>query len=66
MAVARKQHGISERRACRLTGLARSTQRRKLQGKADDDDRQRLGELARERQRFGYRRLTALLRREGS
>jgi len=26
---------------------------------------QRLTELARERQRFGYRRLTVLLRREG-
>jgi putative transposase len=56
---------MSERRACRLTGLARSTLRRKLQGQADDDDKQRLQELARERQRFGYRRLTALLRREG-
>jgi putative transposase len=56
---------MSERRACRLTQLARSTQRRKLQGKADDDDKERLQELARERQRFGYRRLTALLRREG-
>jgi len=60
-----KQHGLSERRACRLTQLARSTQRRKLPGKADDSVAQRLAELARERQRFGYRRLTALLRREG-
>jgi putative transposase len=60
-----KQHGISERRACRLTQLARSTQRRKLPSKTDDDVAQRLTELARERQRFGYRRLTALLRREG-
>jgi putative transposase len=65
VAVAKEQHGISERRACRLTALARSTQRRKLQGKADDDDKERLQQLARERQRFGYRRLTALLRREG-
>ena len=65
MTVAMKQHGISERRACRLTQLARSTQRRKLPGKADDTVAQRLAELARERQRFGYRRLTALLRREG-
>jgi putative transposase len=65
VAVARNQHGISERRACRLTGLARSTQRRKLKAKADHEDQQRLQALARERQRFGYRRLTALLRREG-
>ena len=65
MTVAIQQHGISERRACRLTQLARSTQRRKLRGKREDDIAQRLTELARERQRFGYRRLTALLRREG-
>jgi putative transposase len=48
-----------------LTQLARSTQRRKLRGKADEGIAQRLTELARERQRFGYRRLTALFRREG-
>jgi putative transposase len=60
-----KQHGISERRACRLTGLARSTQRRKPQALIEDGVTERLKELARERQRFGYRRLTALLRREG-
>jgi putative transposase len=60
-----EQHGLSERRACRLTGLARSTKRRVLASKNDDTLRQRLCELARQRQRFGYRRLTALLRREG-
>ncbi len=65
MTVAIQQHGLSERRACRLTQLARSTQRRKLRGKADDCIARRLTELARERQRFGYRRLTALLRKEG-
>jgi putative transposase len=36
-----------------------------LKAKADEELRSRLGQLARERQRFGYRRLTALLRREG-
>jgi putative transposase len=60
-----EQHGVSERRACRLTGLARSTKRRVLACSDDDGLRQRLSELARKRQRFGYRRLTALLRREG-
>ena len=64
MTVAIEQHVISERRACRLTQLARSTRRRKLHGKPDEGVAQRLTELARERQRFGYRRLTALLRRE--
>lgn len=62
---ARKQYGISERRACRLIGLVRSTNRRKRKGRGDEDVRARLGQLARERRRFGYRRLTALLRREG-
>jgi len=60
-----EQHGLSERRACRLVGLARSTKRRALARRDDEPLRQRLCELARKRQRFGYRRLTALLRREG-
>ena len=60
-----EQHGLSERRACRLIGLARSTKRRVLASGGDEALRQRLGELARKRQRFGYRRLTALLHREG-
>ena len=60
-----EQHGVSERRACRLTGLARSTKRRVLASRGDDKLRQRMCELARKRQRFGYRRLTAVLRREG-
>jgi putative transposase len=60
-----EQHGLSERRACRLIGLARSTKRRVLARSDDESLRQRLCELARKRQRFGYRRLTALLRREG-
>ena len=65
MTVAIEQHGISERRACRLTGLARSTKRRRLRPPADDGLRQRMTEVARKRQRFGYRRITAVLRREG-
>jgi putative transposase len=39
--------------------------RRKTALKAEDDVAHRLCELARKRQRFGYRRLTALLQREG-
>jgi putative transposase len=60
-----QHHGLSERRACRLIGLARSTHRRKLNAAADEELSSRLGQIARERQRFGYRRLTAMLRREG-
>lgn len=58
-------HGLSERRACRLAELDRSTFQYEKQ--ADDDEalRTRLRELASERRRFGYRRLGILLAREG-
>jgi len=49
-----------------LVGLGRSTARHQSRGRAEDRAvRRRLGELAAERPRFGYRRLHALLRREG-
>ena len=56
---------VSERCACRLVGAARSTVR--YQPRRNDDGAlvERLRELARQRPRFGYRRLHALLRREG-
>jgi putative transposase len=58
--------GFSERRACRLVGIGRSTTRYRARPRADDASlRRRLGELAQARPRFGYRRLHILLRREG-
>lgn len=60
-----QEHQMSERRACRLLGLHRATKRYRAKRQNGDTLRQRLGELARQRQRFGYRRLTALLRHEG-
>ncbi len=58
--------GFSERHACRLVGIGRSTARyRPRRSAADDALRQRLHELARARPRFGYRRLHILLRRDG-
>lgn len=57
---------MSERHACRLVGLARSTHRyRARRAERDAVIRERLKELAAERMRFGYRRLTVLLVREG-
>ena len=57
---------MSERHACRLVGLARSTNRyRARKGERDAALRTRLKELAAKRMRFGYRRLTAMLLREG-
>jgi putative transposase len=61
----RGNFGFSERRACRLVGVDRSTyryQRRRAEWPAL---RERLRALAEERRRFGYRRLHVLLRREG-
>src|SRR5262249_60136869 len=57
---------MSERHACRLLGLGRSTYRYRMR-KAERDValRGRLKELAAKRMRFGYRRLTAMLVREG-
>jgi putative transposase len=56
----------SERHACRLLGLGRSTHRYRARKSARDAVlRTRLKELAARRMRFGYRRLTAMLVREG-
>ncbi|SFF61673.1 Integrase core domain-containing protein [Fontimonas thermophila] len=57
---------ISERRACRLLGLSRTVLHYMPAPRSDNELlRQRLMALADERSRFGYRRLHALLRREG-
>ncbi|MEO7113333.1 MAG: IS3 family transposase [Polyangiaceae bacterium] len=56
---------ISERRACSLVGLGRSTSQYRARRKSSDTSRARLRELASERPRYGYRRLHLLLRREG-
>lgn len=57
---------ISQRRACRLVGLSRSALCYHSNKQQDDQAlSERLVTLANERRRFGYRRLHALLRREG-
>ena len=61
----REARGLSERRACRLAGMARSSCRYAVRRQEPAGLRDRLRELAQERRRFGYRRLTVLLRREG-
>jgi transposase InsO family protein len=62
----RERLGVSERRACRVLGQARSTQRHEPRVRADELRLvARIVELAREYGRYGYRRITALLRREG-
>ncbi len=60
------EYQVSERHACRLVGLGRSTYRyRARKAERDSALRVRLKELAAKRMRFGYRRLTAMLVREG-
>ena len=56
---------LSERRACRFLGFARSTQRYRARRPARRELRERLQTLAMLRPRWGYRRLHHLLRREG-
>ncbi|MDP6953312.1 MAG: IS3 family transposase [Alphaproteobacteria bacterium] len=62
----RDRLGVSERRACRVLGQHRTTQRRVARGRKDED---RLVadmiELARQYGRYGYRRIAALLRQAG-
>jgi putative transposase len=60
------EYELSERHACRLLGLGRSTYRYRVRKTERDASlRARLKELAAKRMRFGYRRLTAMLVREG-
>ncbi len=55
---------VGQRRACRLMGMSRSSYR--YQSRRDDSSLlARLKVLAEQRPRFGYRRLPALLSREG-
>ena len=62
----REQLEMSERRACRVLSQPRSSQRRKSKPRDDEPALvKRMLELVRERPRFGYRRIAALLRQEG-
>ena len=62
----RETLAVSERRACRVLGQVRRTQRYTL--KVADDEAiltENIVSLATEYGRYGYRRITALLRRDG-
>ena len=64
--VMRESTTISERRACLLAGLSRTVLHYESKVQPENEQLQaRLVELAGERRRFGYRRLHALVRREG-
>ena len=57
--------GFSERRSCRIVGLARSVQQYRLVARDDVAVLERMRVLASENRRYGYLRLHAMLRREG-
>jgi len=57
---------MSERRACRIVGQHRSTQRREVtRGKGDEALRKRLHTFSREHKRWGFRMAHSVLRDEG-
>lgn len=56
---------MSERRACRVLGINRSSLRYRSRRSGDMALKERLCQLASQRRRFGYRRLHVLLCREG-
>lgn len=57
---------ISERRSCRLMGLARSTQRYEARTRPGDSSLlQRIHEIVAKHPRYGCRRVTVLIRRSG-
>jgi transposase InsO family protein len=62
-----QQYGVSERRACRVTGQQRSTQRKlgRLPSTEEDKLRRRLRAIARAHPRWGWKTAHRLLRREG-
>lgn len=62
----RASTAISERRACRLAGISRSVLRYESRQSAEEAQlRQQIIDHAQLRRRFGYRRIHALLRRDG-
>ncbi len=66
MQKAQESLGVSERRACRILGQARSTQQ--YRAKVAEGEAalvQRMTQLATQYGRYGYRRITAMLQREG-
>jgi putative transposase len=62
-----KRFGVSERRACRVVGQHRSTQRRPLRPIPPEDAklRSRLRRFARNHPRMGWRKAHVVVRREG-
>jgi putative transposase len=65
VAFAIEQFPVTERRACKLMGLDRSSYRYEPRSDRNAQLREELVSLARQKPRYGYRRLQALLARRG-
>jgi putative transposase len=65
VAYAQAEHGLSERTACKLLGVERSSYRYEPRADRNAEGREELVKLARQKPRYGYGRLHALLSRRG-
>ena len=65
MAFAQAEYRLSERTACKLLGVERSSYRYEPRPDRNAELREELVKLARQKPRYGYRRLHALLSRRG-
>ncbi|MEP4258361.1 MAG: IS3 family transposase [Rhizobiaceae bacterium] len=60
-----KEHGVSQRRACNVLQIDRSSVRYKSVRGDDNHLREAMKKVAAERRRFGYRRIHVMLERQG-
>lgn len=58
-------HDVSERRACTVLGIGRSSVRYRSVRPDDADLRKAMKAVAAERRQFGYRRVHVMLKRQG-
>ncbi len=57
-------HGVSERRACNVLQVDRSSVRYRSKRGDDEEQRDAIKRISKERRRFGYRRINVMLQRE--
>ena len=60
-----EKHGVSQRRACSILAVDRSSVRYTSTGPDDAELREAMKKVASERRRFGYRRIHIMLERQG-
>lgn len=60
-----EEHGVSQRRACAVLNVDRTSVRYRSVRSSDDELRTAMKDMAKERRRFGYRRIHVMLQRQG-